>query len=144
MTSKFPYFIILFIIVSGCKENNPEQFIPHIEGYWQIEEVIKSDGTQKEYNFSNTVDYFEVTDSLKGFRKKLKPNFIGTFETSKSVETFQLKIDKDSLNVYYSTPYSQWKETIISADENHLRISNTNNDVYLYKRYQSININELN
>ena len=87
------------------------------------------------------IDYIEVTDSLSGFRRKLKPNLFGTFETSKSEERFNIKIENDSLNIYYKTPYAEWKETILNANESQLVIlNNTNKDVYIYKRYESLDL----
>ncbi|MBR9914639.1 MAG: hypothetical protein GYB32_07410 [Algicola sp.] len=134
---------LLIIVLSVCWScsTNPETFIPHIEGYWEIEEVTLHDGNKRSYGYNNTVDYIEITDSLNGFRKKLKPNLYGQFETSNSSESFQIKIENDSLNLYYQTPFSTWKETVLDASAEHLRvINNTNKDVYLYKRYEPLNL----
>lgn len=115
--------------------------VPHISGYWEIDEVTLSDGTKKDYNFNDTIDYIEVSDSLSGFRRKLKPNLFGTFETSRDEEHFSIKIENDSLNIYYRTPYASWKETILNASETQLIIlNNTNKDVYIYKRYTSLDL----
>jgi len=121
--------------------NNPEHFIPYLEGYWEIKEVTLPDGTKKIYNYNDTVDYITISDSLTGFRTKLKPNLIGGYQTSKDAEALQLKIENDSLNVYYSTPFSNWKETILSASEHELLAINAAKVRYLYKRFQPLNIN---
>ena len=114
--------------------------LPYISGYWEIDEVTLSNGTKKDYNFNDTIDYIEVSDTLSGFRRKLKPNFAGTFETSRDEEYFRIKIENDSLNVYYQTPYAKWKETILHATKDQLQIINENKDLYLYQRYMPINI----
>lgn len=133
-------FLILAISVLSCSKQ-PETFIPHLEGYWEIDEVTLSDGHKKAYNFNDTIDFIEVTDSLTGTRRKLKPNFQGTFETSKSKETFRINIENDSLNIYYKTPYANWKETVLNANEHQLIIlNNTNKDVYIYKRYEALDL----
>lgn len=132
--------LLLLISVFSCSKN-PNEFIPHINGYWEIDEVTLSDGTKRDYNFNDMIDYIEVNDSLSGFRRKLKPNLFGTFETSKSEERFNIKIENDSLNIYYKTPYAEWKETILNANESQLVIlNNTNKDVYIYKRYESLDL----
>ena len=131
--------IVLFFLLS-CTSKDPKTFISHMDGYWQIEEVTLSNGIKKEYNFSETIDYIEVLDSMSGFRKKMKPNLLGTFETSDSMETFELKIENDSLNIYYSTPYANWKETILNANENQLLVINANKDIYLYKHYEPLDL----
>ncbi len=127
----------LTLLLFNCT-NNPERFIPFLEGYWEIREVTLPDGTKKIYDFNNTVDYIKISDNLTGFRKKLKPTFTGSFQTSNEGEELQLKIENDSLNVYYNTPFAQWKETILSASENELLIINKAKVRYLYKRYQPI------
>jgi hypothetical protein len=131
----------LTLLLLNCS-NNPEHFIPFIEGYWEISEVTLPDGTKKMYDLNNTIDFIMISDSLTGFRKKLKPTLTGGFQTSNDVEKLQLKIENDSLNVYYKTPYNQWKETILSASEHELLIINHAKIRYLYKRYQPIDLND--
>ncbi|MEH6538073.1 MAG: hypothetical protein V7719_16855 [Psychroserpens sp.] len=132
--------LLLTLSIVSCSED-PETFIPHLDGYWEIDKVTLSDGTKRDYNFNDTIDFIEISDSLTGFRRKLKPNFSGTYETSKSVESFRIKIENDSLNIYYTTPYSNWKETVLNANETQLIIvNNTNKDVYIYKRYESLDL----
>lgn len=127
------------IVLLGCS-NNPESYIEHLNGYWEIEEVTLANGQKKTYKFNETIDYISVNDSLKGFRKKLKPGLNDTYFTSDDAEAITLKIENDSLNVYYATPYTNWKETIIEASPDKLKVVNENNKVYLYKRYTPINL----
>ena len=134
---------LLLVSVFSCS-SNPETFVQHLNGYWEIDEVTLSDGTKKDYNFNDTIDYIEVSDSLSGFRRKLKPNLFGSFETSRDEERFSIQIEGDSLNIYYNTGYAEWKETILKANETQLIIlNNTNKDVYIYKRYESLNLDDL-
>ncbi|WP_055445405.1 hypothetical protein [Lacinutrix himadriensis] len=135
--------LLLALTIFSCSPN-PETFIPHINGYWEIDEVTLHDGSKKDYNYNDTIDYFEINDSLTGFRKKMKPNFLGTYETSKDAETMQIIIENDSLNVYYKTPFAKWKETILLASTSQLKIINQNKDVYLYKRYQPLDLEGIN
>jgi len=133
--------IFLFIIINiGCQKNN-ETYIKYLNGYWEIEKVILASGEEHVYNFNEFIDYFNVNDSLKGFRKKLKPTLNGTFETSNDAEEFALKIENDSLNIHYHTSFSNWKETILFANEKELKIINAERNIYIYKSYQPINLN---
>lgn len=138
---RYVFILSLVFLFNSCS-SNPETFISNLEGYWEIESVTLADGTKRDYKVNTTVDYISVGDSLKGFRKKMKPLFNGNFETSKDAEWFTLKLENDSLNIYYKTAYSTWKETILSASKDHLKVINQNNHVYLYKRFSPININE--
>ena len=133
-------FCLCIIINLGCQKNN-EIFIKHLNGYWEIEKVILASGEEHVYNYNEFIDYFNVNDSLKGFRKKLKPTLNGTFETSNDAEEFALKIENDSLNIHYHTNFSNWKETILFANEKELKIINAERNIYIYKSYQPINLN---
>lgn len=127
-------FLLFMVTLFDCSKN-PESFIEHINGYWEIESVTLSNGTKKDYTINQTIDHISIQDSLKGFRKKMNPKFDGKYETSNTIEIIQLKIENDSLNLYYSTAFSKWKETVLIANEKHLKIVNQNNDVYLYKHF---------
>ncbi|WP_299123462.1 lipocalin family protein [uncultured Winogradskyella sp.] len=130
---------LLCLLILSCSEN-PETYIQHLEGYWEITEVTMPDGKKKEYRFNETIDYISINDSLQGFRKKLKPGINDTYFTSDDAETLEVKIENDSLNIYYSTPYANWKETVLEATPENLKVINGNKTVYLYKRYTPINL----
>ena len=136
---RFAILLLIFINIS-CKKN-PEDFIKHINGYWEIEKAILASGEKHDYNYNEYIDYFQASDSLTGFRKKLKPTLRGTFETTKDSENFILKIENDSLNIYYSTKFSNWKETILLATNHELKIMNAHKDVFLYKKYEPLKLN---
>lgn len=142
MSKLKPSFLAILVlsIVLSCSKD-PKNYLAHIEGYWEIEQVTFKNGNEKVYNYSDTIDFISLEDSLTGVRKKLKPNFSGTFQTSKDSESFRIKIENDSLNMYYKTPFDTWKETVLLATENQLKVINKNHAVFLYKRYKPINLN---
>lgn len=133
-------FLILFCVVALSCSASPEDYIEHLNGYWEIEQVKLANGTKRQYGFNTTVDYFNISDNLTGFRKKLKPNLQGTYETSEDFETLNLKIEDNKLIIYYKTLYDTWKETVLFANSEELKIINQNKGVYLYKRFKPINI----
>ena len=134
-----PYLVLLCLLLLSCSED-PNSYIEHLEGYWEIEEVTLANGSKKQYEFNETIDYISINDSLIGFRKKLKPGINDTYFTSDDAEALVLKIENDSLNAYYSTPYANWKETILEATPTRLKVSNKRNDVYVYKRYTPLQL----
>ena len=129
----------VFAFLMSCSQN-PESILEHVNGYWEIEEVIFTSGNKKEYKYNDTIDYISINDSLQGFRKKLKPGFNSKYITSKDAEGIRVKIENDSINFYYKTPYASWKETVLSADDNSLKVINDRETIYLYKRYQPIEL----
>ncbi len=133
--------IILFIIINISCQKNKEEYLKHLDGYWEIEKVILASGEVHDYNYNEFIDYFNVNDSLNGFRKKLKPTLNGSFEGTNDAEAFNLQIENDSLNIYYETNFSKWKETILFANEKELKIINAERNIYIYKSYKPINSN---
>ncbi|SHG43227.1 hypothetical protein [Winogradskyella jejuensis] len=131
--------IIGLILLVSCTTNT-ESYLEHVNGYWEIDQVIFTDGTKKEYKYNETIDYISINDSLKGFRKKLKPGFNSKYITSKDAEGITVKIENDSLNFYYKTPYANWKETVLSANENQMKVVNDRETVYIYKRYKPLEL----
>ncbi|GAA4106526.1 hypothetical protein GCM10022393_00970 [Aquimarina addita] len=132
-------YLLCIILLSNCVQTNPENYITYIEGYWEIEKVITHEGLEKQYNFNQNIDFFEIHE-LKGFRKKVQPQFDGGFITTKDQENFTLKIENDSLRIYYKTPLMEWKETIISAKENEMIIINEVGNLYFYKPYKKMDL----
>lgn len=132
--------IILPILIFFSCSQNPESILEHVNGYWEIEKVQFTNGDVKPYKFNDTVDYININDSLIGFRKKLKPGFNSKYITSKNAEGITVKIENDSLNFYYKTPYTNWKETILEANETSLKVINDRETIYIYKRYKPIEL----
>ena len=137
------YWSILLLIIStlffSCSKNT-EAYIEHLSGYWEIERVILEDGTKREFKINQMIDYIHVSDSLTGFRKKLQPNFQGTYTGSDDVEMFKLTKEKAGLKITYTTNLNTWSETIIFANNAKLIIKNNANITYEYKRYQPITL----
>lgn len=137
----FLYIVVAAFTFSSCT-SNPEDKIAFIKGYWEIKEVKKDNKLIKEFNINLSVDYFEVNNDLSGFRKKVTPTLNGTFNINQDEASFTLRIENDSLNIYYSHNDVITKETIIKATKEELVIVNSQGFRYIYKPYKSINIEE--
>lgn len=128
------YFSLLLLVLflSSCS-NSAEEKIQHLNGYWEIKKAESPRGT-KEFPFSEIVDYIEVSGK-EGIRKKVRPQIGGTFITSEDHEKFTVKVENDSLNLYYETPYSKWKETVLVSENDALKLLNPDGIIYTYKRF---------
>ncbi|TYB70497.1 hypothetical protein ES677_11280 [Bizionia gelidisalsuginis] len=138
---KISVLIVITLLFYSCKKD-PQTSLKHLNGYWEIESATTPKGKIHEYSISTTVDYISINDSLKGFRKKLNPTFTGSYNTSEDAEMITAKIENDSLNLYYRTPFSTWKETVIVANKEQLKVVNADNMTYIYKRFTPINVLE--
>ena len=134
-------FILLTVFTLSCTQQSPNEQLQNLPGYWEIESVEFSDGTEKEYKISTTIDFIEITNN-QGIRKKVNPQLDGSFKVSKDAETFTPKIEQDSLQLYYKTPFDTWKETILLAQDSTLHVLNKDGNIYKYKKFSTFNFNE--
>lgn len=132
--------ICVFFLFS-CQNNDPQEQKSKLSGYWEIKSVTFPDGVEKNYSISTTIDYIEVKND-SGIRKKVAPKLDGTFTTSNDFEKFVLKIEEDSLRLYYSTPFDSWKETVILAKDSILKVKNRDAKVYTYKKFRKFSLSE--
>ena len=133
------FFLLFSLILLSCNKQDPKEQIQFIEGYWEIDKVEVSPDSTITYSINDNIDYFEVKGN-SGQRTKLRPQLDGSFKTTNSAEKIDLKIEEDSLRIYYKTPYDNWKETVLEASEENLVIKNAQNKIYYYKKYSPINI----
>lgn len=126
--------LLLIVIMCSCAKQDPNEQIQFLDGYWSIEKVVLEDGTTKDFSLSTTVDFIEVNEK-SGIRKKVQPKLDGTFLTSNKAETFEIKIEGDSLQLYYTTPFDTWKETVLKAKDSSLVVLNRDGKTYFYKKF---------
>ena len=125
----------------GCKPH-PVDYIEFINGYWEIENVYKNDKLLKEFKVSQEIDYFRINNDLSGFRKKLKPNFNGSYTTSKDQLNFKLEIKFNKrLIIVYEDNNTIFVEEITKVNKTNLSIKNDKGMVYNYKVYKPLELN---
>ena len=125
----------------GCKPH-PVDYIEFINGYWEIENVYKNGKLLKEFKISQEIDYFRINNDLSGFRKKLKPNFNGSYTTSKDQLNFKLEIKFNKrLMIVYEDNNTIFVEEITKVNKTNLSIKNNKGMVYNYKSYKPLELN---
>ncbi len=128
------------LLLFSCDMRSPQEKIDNLNGYWEIKKADLPEGISKEFRFSELVDYIHV-EKKEGFRKKVRPQLGGTFITSEDRENFEVRFENDSINLYYTTPYNSWKETVLSSKEDELKILNPRGIIYTYKRFTPYSTN---
>jgi len=136
-----PLTLLFLFTLWGCSPD-PAQYIDFVEGYWEIEQVKKDGKIIKTFKINTGIDYFKINADRTGFRKKLKPNFQGTFETSEDVLNFKLKLDNNTLLLEYKDNDTTYSEEIVSASATALVLANTDGFAYHYKPYEPLNLDE--
>lgn len=131
--------VIIVLLAIGCN-SNLDNHIEFIEGYWEIESVYKDNQLIRSFKINSGIDYFKINADLKGFRKKLKPNFNGTFETSKDVLNFKIEIENNGLFLNYIDNATSFREEVLEANKEKLVIKSNSGLVYNYKPYEALEL----
>ena len=129
--------LILFFLLFACSKNEPKEQLNNITGYWEITKVELENDSVMEYGLSQYIDYIEIEDST-GFRKKLQPKFGGGYIATNEAQKVTARIENDKLMLYYSTPFDEWKEEVLKADEDELIVVNRDGKIYHYREYTPI------
>ena len=56
----FASLIVFSLFFTSCQHKISKDEIAKLNGYWQIEKVMTSDGEQKDYQANTSYDYFEI------------------------------------------------------------------------------------
>lgn len=132
--NKYIGVLILAFLITGCSNQDPAAQLDQLNGYWEIEHVEFSKDSIREFKINEFVDFIEIKDGT-GFRKKVRPQFDGTYTVTNDEEKVVAKIEAGKLNLYYTTPFDSWKETVIKAEEDKLSLKNDRGIIYHYKRF---------
>ena len=133
--------LIIVLLAMGCK-SNPDKHIEFIEGYWEIESVYKNNQLLRTFKINSGIDYFKINADLKGFRKKLKPNFNGTFETSKDILNFKIEIKNNVLFLNYIDNGTSYFEEVLLVNDKKLVLKNRFGLIYHYVPYELLDLSQ--
>lgn len=129
------FFVFLILSLISCKEDVSLNDINKINGYWEIEKVILSDGEKKDYKINETIDYFLIKEN-KGFRQKLMPQFDGKFKTNGIKESISIINKNEKVYISYATNYAKWNEELIEIKDSVLVLKSDDNSKYYYKKFK--------
>ena len=133
--------LLITVFFISCEKPNPEEQRENLSGYWEIVNVKMPNGKKKDFTVNTIVDYIEVKGD-SGVRTKVSPKLDGSFRTNGTSENFTLKIEEDSLRMYYKTPFDEWKETVIKAKDSTLIVKNRDNKIYTYSKFEKFDFGE--
>ena len=139
MTLKKLLLLLLFCFLAGCSKPIDVKLL---NGYWEIEKVKMSDGSEKKYTLNTSIDYIELKTDSKGIRKKMQPQLDGTFITSDDYENFSIHQKNGKTFLKYQTEMASWEEELLNAKENSFSVLNDAGLTYFYKRFKPFNITE--
>lgn len=126
--------IFTLLLFTACSKSIAETDLVHVNGYWEIEKVILPNGETKDYKINENLDYFFI-ENQTGFRKKVLPQFDGTYLTNDIEEAIAITFEDGKCLLNYKTAYATWQEEVVRLDNEKLVIKSLSNDLtYHYKK----------
>ncbi|MGY5846963.1 lipocalin family protein [Salegentibacter sp. HM20] len=132
------FVIFSLVLLVSCQKQDASEQMKHLTGYWEIDRVEVGKDSIRDYSYNPTIDYLEIKEDSTGFRKKLQPQIDGSYLSTEDSEEIKLKLEDDSLRIYYTTAFDSWKETVLKANEEELSILNRDGLIYHYKKYKAL------
>ena len=133
--------IAFLLLLVACHQKVTSNDITNLNGYWEIEKVVFSNGSKKEYTYNESYDYFQIKEN-SGFRKKVMPQLDGRFLVNNQIEKIKITFENEDVYINYTTPFAKWKEKIEAISKDKLIIINASKAQYHYKKAIPINILE--
>ncbi|WP_231129588.1 hypothetical protein [Flavobacterium sufflavum] len=130
-------FVCLFLV--SCQQKITPEDISKLNGYWEIEKVSFKEGEDKEYKMNENFDFFKIANN-KGIRRKVRPQFDGTFLFNDDYENVKVRFTEDHVYLDYTTAYAKWSEELVSISDDEMLIKNDQNKEYQYKKAGPINL----
>lgn len=125
--------LVLFLILTSCKQQIKVVDIAKLNGYWEIEKVVLPDDGNKDYKINETVDFFTIKNNA-GFRHKVTPQFNGKYLVNEFAERVKIVVNDDKTFIEYSTDFAKWKDELVSISDTELVVKNDADIQYQYKR----------
>lgn len=125
-------YLLLIVVFISCSNN--EEKIKAIEGYWNIDEVILPNGSEREFPFSNHMDHFEI-DGFKGVKNRVSPTYDGSFVSYGDPVSFVWEEKKGDLWLSFKQGEQAYSQKVDKATEETLVLIHDNGTRYTYKAY---------
>lgn len=130
---------ILPFFVFGCSNAVKREDVAQLKGYWEISHVQAPGQEKKEYGVNPVVDYFELK-SGSGVRRKVMPQFDGTFMDASIPERVKVLDSAGHIYLSFRTRYTNWSEEVLEKTEKTLVLRNKQGIEYHYKKFEPFNI----
>ncbi len=118
-------------LVLSCNDPKPIA-LEKMTGYWEIEKVVFESGDEKTYKINETIDYFQVADSV-GYRKKVMPQFDGTYLENGDLENLTVYGKDGRTFLEYKSKFGGHSEEVVDLTDEKL-VLRMNNAEYHYKK----------
>ncbi len=128
------YLLLILVLLLGCAPKFSTKNIDLLNGYWVITEAKAPNGENRPYSGTVEVDFFEL-DSIRGFRKKLKPLLGNQFNSTNDKVHFSISFKGEICVITYLRQQHSWQEEVVMLSKEELQLKDARGVVFRYKRY---------
>ena len=132
--------LLLIFVLSSCSSRIEPADLTHLQGYWEISEVVFPDGYTKPYTVNTTVDYIHI-EELQGYIKKMKPGLNGRYQTSNKAAQFKLLLKNEVWEMHFEGDMNSTL-SLLELDSLEYAVKDQGQVRYYYKRFEPINISD--
>jgi len=126
--------IVVVLVISCAKPT--DAMVQSISGYWNIDKVELSDGSDREFPFSNHMDHFAINDT-QGVKNRVSPTYDGKFINYASPVPFKWEERGGKLFLLFNDGTAKFEQQVIDANEETMELLHENGTRYFYKRYSN-------
>lgn len=127
------FFLAALCLFSGCHPSAVGADMSHLNGYWEIEQVVADDGREKHFTGSMSYDFVQFKDSA-GIRKKVVPQFDGSFLVNDRADSVRMKHIDGKIYLVFKNEFSEWREELRELSSQKMVLLNADNKAYHYKK----------
>ncbi len=128
------YLLLILVLLLGSATKFSTKNIDLLNGYWVSTEAKAPNGENRPYSGTVEVDFFEL-DSIRGFRKKLKPLLGNQFNSTNDKVHFSISFEGEICVITYLRQQHSWQEEVVMLSKEELQLKDARGVVFRYKRY---------
>lgn len=127
-------FAFAAFLIVGCTNNGSSEKISNLNGYWTIDTVEKPNGEEKEFPFTNHMDYFEVNGKT-GSKSRVSPTYEGGFISYGDAVKFVWEENENQVVLNFESGEKAYSQILRKATEEELELVHEDGTIYRYKAY---------
>ena len=131
---RYTSLFLFLLLLNACSNDNSQEKIKNLSGYWNIDTVLKPDGTEKEFPFTNHLDFFDVVGN-RGTKSRVSPTYDGTFISYGDPITFEWVDKENQVLLNFRSGDKAYTQILKTATLDEMELVHEDGTIYRYKAY---------
>jgi len=132
------FFSLCFLILISC---SGKVNLQDLNGYWDVVKVESTEKKVTQFGANTTIDYYFLGKDNTGYRKKMMPDFSGTYKSNNIKDKISITEKGGNFTIFTETTLNNWEDTILELTSEKLVLRNEIGTLFYYKKHQKFNFN---